>query len=145
TLLRGGDLNVRLVDALTQQPIGGGIVVVGSTLQGSTSGSGWANFTDLRPPGRYGVVGSATGYRANSSSIELSYLALTRSLVLNLTPLSACPTPSCGSSANGTPGTYHLLPTSGAALDLFILAPILLAMAGAVYAVYLRRRAGVDE
>jgi len=143
TLIRGGNLSVQLLDAVTHRPIAGGDVLVGTALHANTTSDGWAYFPDIRPPGHYGVVGTASGYRSNSTSVELSYLALTRTLVLNLTPITSCP-PTCGPATNGTPGTYHLLPTSGAALDLFVLAPILLALAGALYAVYLRRRAGVD-
>lgn len=139
TALFASNLSVRLVSSTTGAPIAGGRVTVGYVLAGNTSASGWANFSEIRPPGVYGVVGSAPGYRSNSTAVDLTYLDLHAVLVLPLTPISSCP-PACESPTNGTPGTYRLLPPGGTTLDLFVLAPVALALAGAAYVIYLRRR-----
>lgn len=134
------NLSVQLVDAHSGMPIVGGTVVLGLLRQENTTAGGWANFSNIRPPGEYGVAGSAPGYAPNSTSVDLSYQNSHPVVTLHLTPLNTCP-PTCATKTNGTGGTYRLLPGSGATLDLFALAPVALALAGAVYVIYLRRRA----
>lgn len=133
------NLSVQLLDALTGLPIAAGNVTVGGDLYNESSASGWANFSEIRPPGRYGVSGSAAGYVTNTTSVDLTYRQPRLAIVLELTPLSPCP-PHCAPNGNGTAGVYRLLPASGATLDLFLLAPVALGLAGAAYVLYLRRR-----
>ena len=140
TALFASNLSVRLVNSVTGGPIAGGTVTLGYVLVQNTTADGWAYFSEIRPPGRYGVTGSAAGYRSNSTTVDFSYLNSHPTLVLPLTPIASCP-PNCTSGNNGTSGTYRLLPASGATLDLFVLAPVALALAGAAYVIYLRRRA----
>jgi hypothetical protein len=140
TLLYGANLSVRLLDANTQRPIGFGQVQLGYNTPKNSSPSGWANFTDVLPPGRYSVTGTAPNYLSNATIIDLTYLVRYPSLFLNLTPAPTCP-PDCQTSGNGTAGLFHLLPSAGLALDLFLLAPALLGAAGLAYALYLRRSA----
>ncbi|MCI4360403.1 MAG: hypothetical protein L3J91_01735, partial [Thermoplasmata archaeon] len=75
-----------------------------------------------------------------ATAVDLTYLAVNDRVYLNLTHLPTCQT-GCYETINGTTGAFHLLPSSGSALDAFLLAPALLVLAGAIYALYVRRRA----
>jgi Galactose oxidase, central domain len=144
TLLRGADLSVELLDAESHQPIGSGAVRVGYLPSLNTTAFGWANFTDILPPGWYSVDGSASGYEPNSTAVDLTYLAVDAQVALNLTPLGGC-TVHCTTALNGTTGPFRLLPSAGTELDTFIVAPVFLVLAGALYALYVRRRAGASS
>jgi hypothetical protein len=143
TLLRGADLSARLVDAATHLPIGGGSVRVGYLPSENTTAGGWAYFTNILPPGWYSVAGFATGYRPNSTAVDLTYLANNVQVELNLTPIAGCGS-HCTTTVNTTTGPFRLLPSAGTELDTFVLAPVLLVLAGALYALYVRRRAGAS-
>jgi hypothetical protein len=143
TLLRGADLSVRLLDSRSHLPIGSGTVHVGYLPAENTTAGGWAYFTNILPPGWYGVSGSATGYVPNSTSVELNYLANNVQVELNLTPIGGC-TSHCTAPVNATTGPFRLLPSSPTELDTFVLAPVFLVLAGALYALYVRRRAGAS-
>ena len=137
-LAYGSNVSVRLLSSATHDPIAGGTVAVGYFPMGTTSPQGWANFTDLLPPGLYNVTGSATGYRSNSTTVDLTYLARFVSVTLNLTPVSGC-SPECVVTPNGTAVGYQLLPGPGTALELYVIAPLALAVGAAIYITYLRR------
>jgi hypothetical protein len=140
-LLYGSNVSVRLIDAVTHRPIGGGNVTIGVRPPLITGSLGWANFTDLLPPGRAVILGQAPGYFNNSTALDLAYRSVYPSVALDLYPMNGCP-PDCTTPTNGTPPSaspFRLLPSGGLALELFLLAPILLAAAGAAYALHLRR------
>ncbi len=142
TLAYGANVSVRLLDARSHAPIPGGNVSIGYLPGRQTTDAGWANFTDILPPGRYVVTGVASGYLSNSTTVDLTYRTLLSRLTLNLTPLSACsPLAPCPGGPNGTTGPFALLPPGGLSLYLILLAPLFLAVAGAAYAVYLRQNA----
>jgi len=143
TLLRGADLSVRLVDKVSHRPIGDGAVRVGYLPYQNTSASGWANFTDILPPGWYSVEGSAPNYEPNATAVDLTYLETNVRVYLNLTPLPEC-TSHCTTTVNASTAPFHLLPSSGTELDAFVLGPVFLVLAGALYALYVRRRAGAS-
>ena len=134
------NVSVRLVDSVTHRPIGVGEVVLGLRYSANTSEDGWANFTNVTPPGPYGIRGSAPGYQSNSTTVDLTYVNRHPVVVLPLTPVVGCP-PNCTGGNAGTSGPYRWLPSAGATLDLFLLVPVLLALTGATYAIYLRRKA----
>jgi hypothetical protein len=137
-LAYGSNVSVRLLSAATERPIPAGVVRIGYFPSDTTSTNGWANFTDLLPPGTYNVSGSAAGYRTNSTVVDLTYLTRSTNLTLNLTPLGGC-SPECIVTPNGTTVGYRLLPGAGTALDLYIVAPLALVIAAAIYVAYLRR------
>jgi hypothetical protein len=138
TLAYGSNVSVQLLSSATHDPIPAGVVTIGYFPMETTSDRGWANFTDLLPPGEYNVSGSAAGFRPNSTTVDLTYLHRFTNLTLYLTPMSLC-SPECVVNPNGTSGGYQLLPGSGAALDLYIVAPLALAVGAAIYITYLRR------
>lgn len=139
TLAYGANLSVQLRDKVTQKPIGNGRVIVGYFAPKNTSASGWANFTDLLPPGEYAASGLAQGYVENTTTVRLTYHTTAPTLVLNLTPATSCTLSNCSTGPPPGPVPFHLLPSSGAALDVFILAPLALVFAAAIYVAYLRR------
>ncbi len=142
TLAYGANVSVRLLDAVTHDPIPGGNVTIGYLPGRTTGAAGWANFTDILPPGRYVVAGTAPGYLNNATTVDLTYRSLVTHLELNLTPIPPCsPLAPCPGGPNGTRGVFSLLPPGGPSLDLILLAPLLLAVAGAAYVVYLRQNA----
>jgi hypothetical protein len=138
-LLYGANVSVRLIDARTHQPIAGGTVAIDPGAPVKTGALGWANFTNLRPPRRAVVLGEAPGYFNNSTAVDLEYRAVLAGVHLDLTPISNCPG-NCPPKANATGSSpFRLLPSGGITLELFLLAPLLLAVAGAAYAWSLRR------
>ncbi|MCI4350219.1 MAG: hypothetical protein L3K15_01725 [Thermoplasmata archaeon] len=139
-LLYGANVSVRLVDSVTHLPIAGGNVTIGSRRPSVTGPLGWANFTNLRPPGRAEILGQADGYFNNSTAVDLEYRGAFPDVRLDLVPMTGC-APNCPPPTNGTPAVspFRLLPSGGIALELFFLAPVLLAAAGTAYALYLRR------
>jgi hypothetical protein len=85
------------------------------------------------------VLGEAPGYFNNSTAVDLEYRAVLAGVHLDLTPISNCPG-NCPPKANATGSSpFRLLPSGGITLELFLLAPLLLAVAGAAYAWPLRR------
>jgi hypothetical protein len=138
TLDYGANVSVRLLNAGTHDPIASGEVTVGYFPLRTTSIDGWANFTDLLPPGKYNVTGAATGYVSNSTAVDLTYLSRVTDLTLNLTPVTRC-SPECIVTPNGTTIGYRLLPGPGTSLELYVIAPLALAVAAAIYIAYLRR------
>ncbi|MCI4319378.1 MAG: hypothetical protein L3K23_04495 [Thermoplasmata archaeon] len=138
-LLYGANVSVRLIDARSHLPIAGGTVTIDRRPPASTGPLGWANFSDLLPPGRAVVLGAAPGYFNNSTAVDLEYRAILAGVRLDLIPVSGCPS-NCPPPANLTGSSpFRLLPSGGITLELFLLAPLLLALAGAAYAWTLRR------
>ncbi len=136
----GTNESVRLLNAWTHDPIGGGYVYFGNDPPIETNSAGWGNGTDLLPPGPIGVIGRANGYLVNSSSITLAYLTTLPPLTLNLTPY--CGGPCVASSKGQGPLGSPFLPTGGSALVFLLSAPAILAVAGALYAIGLSARRG---
>lgn len=138
TLAYGTNLSVDLESSATHRPIAAGVVLVGYFPVQTTSTDGWANFTDLLPPGIYNLTGSAAGYRPNSTTVDLTYLHRFLNVTLYLTPVGGC-TPECVVYPNGSSLGYQLLPGAGTSLELYVIAPLALAIGAAIYITYLRR------
>ncbi len=137
-LAYGANLSVRLLSSSTHRPIAAGFVTVGYFPVKTTSLDGYANFTDLLPPGLYNVTGSASGFRSNSTAVDLTYLHRYTNVTLNLTPVGGC-SPECVTNPNGSSVGYQLLPGPGTSLELYVVAPLALAVVAAIYITYLRR------
>jgi hypothetical protein len=90
-------VDVRLMDGSTGQPIAEGHVQVGVYPTQATGPSGWANQSAVKPAGTYEVVGWATNYTSNRTTVVVSYHQPIWIIVLNLTPAGAClgPGPGC--------------------------------------------------
>lgn len=134
----GTNISVRLRNAVTGAPIGGGLVTFGSVIELPTNPAGFANASDLGPPGEMKIVGIASGFYENSTIVRLDYDLTLPPLTLNLTPdcaLGGCP----GSGGPSGPGVSSLLP-GGVALVLLSAAPALFAILGALYALGLATR-----
>ena len=137
-LLESFSLHVRLLDAHSHLPIGGGGVELGYTYPLTTSGSGWANFSGIRIPGSYAVLGQASGYFENRTVVEFDYyLPILQTIEMNLTPAGCLDCARVGT--NGT-GPFQLLPANGYVLGLMLAAPLLLVFAAVGYVVGVRRR-----
>lgn len=133
---RGTNVSVRLLDAATGTPIHGGTVAFGNVRALPTGASGWANTTDLGPPGPMRIVGSAFGYRTNFTTIELQYNYVHPPVTLRLSCLACLPGPAGGGLTTVSP----FLPTGGSALLLLLIAPAFLVVGGAIYAAALSAR-----
>ena len=140
----GTNVSVRLVDSQTGEPIAFGTVSFGDVRVAHTNAHGWANVTDLLPPGAMRVVGAASGYRSNNTTIVLRYNAVLPPVVMKLECLACL---AGGSGGNGGLAASPFLPTSGAGLLLLLIAPALLAIGGAIYviAATARRRQSEGE
>jgi hypothetical protein len=147
----GANLSVRLLDASTGLPIAGGSVTVGANPPEGTNSAGWANFTDLLPPGVTPVVGTATGYLSNRSYVPLDYYSVFPEYDLRLPPASHCARVGCPPPAvSGTgPGPFAFLPAgSVASTALLVGAPgaiLALAVGYLLLAPSRRRAAGVPD
>jgi hypothetical protein len=128
----GTNASVRLVDSQTGEPIAYGTVSFGDVRVAHTNAQGWANVTDLLPPGPMRVTGSASGYRSNNTTVVLRYNYVLPPVVMKLQCL-ACVVGGPGGS--GGLAASPFLPTSGAGLLLLLIAPALLAVGGAVYVI----------
>lgn len=138
----GANLSVRLLDAQTHRAIGGGTVILGANLTRVTSALGWSNFTDVLPPGRYSVIGAATGYATNGTNIDLLLHGHPAPVVLNLTPLAGCSSgASCSGNGSGGLPPFSLLPSGGTTQALLVAFPVLFVLAALGYVAWLRRRA----
>jgi hypothetical protein len=97
----GADVNVLVHDRNTSLPIDNATVqiVQFNSVQGSTNALGWADFTNILPPGpypytpgwyplrTYTVVVSAPGYLTNDSThVELTFYTVIPQVLVNLTP-----------------------------------------------------------
>jgi hypothetical protein len=133
---RGTNASVQLLDAATDRPIAGGTVTFGSAQIVRTNARGWANATDLLPPGPMRIFGSAAGYRENSTTVELRYNYVLPPVVIKLQCLDCITAASGGSVLPVSP----FLPQGGAGLLLLLIAPALLVVGGAIYAVTLSGR-----
>ncbi|HUI38964.1 MAG TPA: hypothetical protein VLY85_04965 [Thermoplasmata archaeon] len=132
TLDYGTNASVRLRDADTGAPIFGGAVTFGESSPYATDSQGWANATNLGPPGPAKVIGAASGYASNSTFIQLRYDWTVPPITLNLTPL--CPGAACPPRViSGGSGVSPLLPAGGSALSVILAAPIFLLIAGVIY------------
>ncbi|MCI4363065.1 MAG: hypothetical protein L3K13_01995 [Thermoplasmata archaeon] len=143
----GANLSVRLLDASTGQPIAGGSVVVGANPPATTNAAGWANFTDLLPPGATPVTGTASGYLGNRTYVTLAYYAVFSEFDLRLTPASHCARVGCPPpAASGTaPGPFAFLPAgSVASTALLVGAPAAILALALAYLLIgpARRRSG---
>ncbi|MGI0129160.1 MAG: hypothetical protein ACREEC_03270, partial [Thermoplasmata archaeon] len=136
----GTNESVRLVDATSGAAIVGGAVTFGEYRPIRTNPAGWANGTDLLPPGRAVVFGIANGYLPNSTVILLVYNTVLPPLTLRLHPscLTGCPLGGNGAGAGGSP----FLPVGGSALLLLLSAPAMLVIAGTLYALAIGARSG---
>jgi len=137
---QGFNLSVVVRDSATRQPIDNATVEVGYTYLRHTMAPGWANFSNVRPPGSWGVVASASGYASNQSFVVLGPLTPRASIAIYLTPLPCVP-PGCVAPRGATPpGTFSLLPGSSGSLTFLLAAPLMFLAASIAYALYLRRR-----
>ncbi|MCI4331533.1 MAG: hypothetical protein L3K19_06770 [Thermoplasmata archaeon] len=139
---QGYNVTVQVLDILTHRPIDNATVEVGDSYTRSTDAQGWANFSNVRPPGGFGVLASAAGYAANESFVALDPTHPRVSLTIDLTPL-ACVPPGCTQPATKIVKPFGLLPTTSESLVFLLAAPGMLLGASVVYAWYLRRRTAV--
>ncbi|MCI4357751.1 MAG: hypothetical protein L3J95_05250 [Thermoplasmata archaeon] len=136
----GTNESVRLVDSISGAAIAGGTVTFGEYRPIRTNAAGWANGTDLLPPGRALVLGLATGYLPNSTIVVLGYNTVLPPVTLRLHPscLTGCPLGGNGAGAGGSP----FLPVGGSALLLLLTAPAILVIIGTLYALAIGARTG---
>lgn len=135
----GYNVTVLVRDASTRSPIFNATVEVGSTYLAHTSAAGWANFSNIRPPGPYGILAAAPGYATNQSFVFLGPGNPRASVTIYLTPVPCTP-PACTAPRAIGAGGFILLPSSSDALVFLLAAPLLFLGAAVVYALYLRRR-----
>lgn len=131
----GADVNVLVKDKNTTLPIFNATVDVGSFLFNTTIRAGWANFTDVLPPGRYEILAQAPGYDPNSTNLTLNFKEVV-SVELNLTPIH--------SKSNTVPGnsTFSLVPPDEQYLWWpFIVLPIAFAV-GSIIVILAQRSSG---
>lgn len=145
----GTNLSVLLLNARTGGPIAGGTVVVGNASVRSvatSSADGWANLSDLLPPGLTAVLASASGFASNLTYVTLGFHYVIPRYVVELTPSSSCLSVACPPPATQSVGSgpFGFLP--GGALAgrvLLVVAPaVVLAMALAYLLLPARRREG---
>jgi hypothetical protein len=136
----GTNESVRLVDADTGLAISVGTVTFGDDPALKTNAAGWANGTDLLPPGRTLVLGQAPGYFPNSTTVVLGYNTVLPPVTFRLKPscLSGCPTGPGGSGGTGSP----FFPIGGPALVALLAAPAFLMIVGTLYAIVIGARRG---
>jgi carboxypeptidase family protein len=131
----GAVLGAFVRNASSGVPIGGATVrlIVFATIV--TTNSGWANFTDIRPPGLYQVLASAPGYSSNYSVVQLSYGQRAVPYYINLKPLVGCPNvPGCPAVAQPkTPPPFGYLNAGGGVGTLLLATPVALLGAGLLY------------
>lgn len=136
----GTNESVRLIDARTGSPIADGSVTFGADRPIPTNRAGWANATDLLPPGRIRILGTANGYFPNSTTVVLGYNTVLPPVTLKLEPacLTGCPTGPGGSGLSGSP----FFPVGGSALAFLLTAPAILVVVGTLYALSIGARSG---
>lgn len=137
----GTDLHVLLVDAVTFAPIDGGTVqILNRTMQ--TDPLGWANFTNLLPPGPTLLSAAALGYEGNLTYVHVAYSLVLARFVVSLQPLPPCANKACapgGTSASG-PAPFGFLPAAGSPTTLLLLAAPALLLASLLAFAMLRTR-----
>ncbi|MCI4325830.1 MAG: hypothetical protein L3K00_08155 [Thermoplasmata archaeon] len=138
----GATLDVFVQNSATGGPIPAATVrLVGFATLVSTP-TGWANFSDVKPPNLYPVQVNATGFTSNYTVVSLSFFQKVAPYVVDLTPLPTCPgSPSCSPGTSGTNGPPFGFVTSGGGVGVLLLAtPVALLWAGALYALVVLRR-----
>lgn len=143
----GANVSVQLVSAVDGLSLAGGHVAVSGGRNLTAGPGGWANFTDLGPPGLFVFVGWAPGFQARAISAPLTSGLVVPHLVLALRPVPPCPPagggPGCPAPApNGTAAFAGLLPGPGAALLLVCAVPAVIAGLAAAGLLSGRLRAG---
>lgn len=136
----GYNLSVRVIDAVTLAPIDNASVELGFTYLRYTDLAGWGNFSNVRPPGSWGVLASAAGYSSNRSFVVLDPTFPRVAITIKLTPLPCAP-PGCAPPLGGN-RPFSLLPGSSGTLTFLVAAPAMFLAAAVGYALYLRRRTG---
>jgi len=139
----GADLDVWVLDRNTGAPIGGALLSVGSLQSNTTDRNGWSNLTDLRPAGLYLVTVSAAGFIANHSWLRLNYYEVIDRYVVELLPLTNCPTGGCGTTPTGASASaFAFLAEHGLPEAVLLALPVVLLAAGMTYLLWEGRRRG---
>ena len=89
--IRGANVSALVQDRNTSAPIANATVEVGPYFSGQTNLRGWANLTDILPPGRYEVLAYAPGYEPNQTNVSLTFHEVIPRLLIKLTPIPPPP------------------------------------------------------
>ena len=138
----GAVLDVLVQNSVTGDPLGGATVHLVGFATVTTSGRGWANFTDVKPPNLYQVMANDTGFTSNYTVVSLTYFQRVAPYYVDLTPLPGCSgNGACSPGHSGQSGPPFGFVTSGGGVGGLLLAtPLALAGAGVVYAIFASRR-----
>lgn len=139
----GAVLDVLVQNSVTGDRLGGATVHLVGFATVVTSRSGWANFSDVKPPSLYQVMANDTGFTSNYTVVSLTYFQRVDPYYVDLTPLPAC----TGGNAPCSPGhsgqsgpPFAFVNAGGGVGGLLLATPLALAGAGVVYAVLVARR-----
>ncbi|MFI5418508.1 MAG: kelch repeat-containing protein, partial [Candidatus Lutacidiplasmatales archaeon] len=116
TLVYGADVHVYARDANVSGPVPNASVTFGRALPMITDRHGWANASDILPPGKLGIKVEAWGYYPNRTVVLITYFLVLPRLVINLTPAPPCSGyADCPPKTNNTngPPAFALLPPPG--------------------------------
>ncbi|MCI4336321.1 MAG: hypothetical protein L3K17_03875 [Thermoplasmata archaeon] len=137
----GADVQVRVLNGVLGTPVPNATVTFGGSTEVLDDGAGWANATDVGPPGFLNVSASAPGFYPNATTVTIEpYLVL--AFVIHLAPAPPCSAFAACPPAISPPAklvAFSFLPPPGLARDILLLSPALLVLAGAAYVLTWRR------
>jgi hypothetical protein len=138
----GATLDVFVANAATGGPVPGATVHLVGFATLVTTSTGWANFSDVKPPNLYPVQANATGFTSNYTVVSLAFFQKVAPYLVDLKPLTTCPGAlGCSTGPGGSNGPPFGFVSSGGGVGILLLAtPAALLVAGAVYALLLLRR-----
>ena len=137
----GADVDVQVLNRVLATPVPDATVAFGGLATLVDDPHGWANATNLGPPGFLTISASAPGFYPNTTTITIAPYAVVP-VVLHLTPAPPCSAFAACPPPTASPPVFvglSFLPGPGLARDLLLGAPAILVLVGALYVLFHRR------
>lgn len=131
----GADVDVQVLNSVLATPVPAATVAFGGLVKLVTDADGWANATNLGPPGLLTVSASAPGFYPNMTTLSIAPYQVVP-VVLHLVPAPPCSAFAACPPPTASPPLFaglSFLPGPGPARDLLLGAPVVLVLAGALY------------
>ncbi len=138
----GANVAVQVLSAASGRPIANATVSFGGGLSLRSNPAGWANGTNLGPPGLLRISVSAWGYYPNFTTVRVGAYLTLADVPIELTPAPPCsPFADCPAVNGSAPPGLTLLPPPGLTRTVVLSVPLGLAVAGLAALVLPRLRA----